>query len=213
MSSQAELLAMLRNALAGPLPGLAAQVRMAPEPRREELLNFKPPREPKMAAVLILLYPSPEGLTLALTRRTDTVENHRGQISLPGGARENGESLSQTALRETYEEIGIEPASVELLGELSRLYIPVSGFCVHPFVGFSPQRPTFRPDPIEVAEVIEVPLRVLLDPGTERAELREWRGQEVAVPFFQIGPHEVWGATAMILAEFQALWPDRPDFT
>jgi 8-oxo-dGTP pyrophosphatase MutT (NUDIX family) len=207
MPSNVELLAALCRALTGPLPGLSAQLRMAPEPRKEELLHFVKPVNPKVAGVLILLYPTTDGLTLALTRRTDSVEYHRGQISLPGGAQENSEDLAQTALREAQEEIGVDPASVELLGKLTPLYIPVSGFCVHPFVGYSPHRPTFRPDPVEVAEVIEVPLALLLDPRTARTEVWDWRGQQVPTPFYQVGPHQVWGATAMILAEFLAIWP------
>jgi 8-oxo-dGTP pyrophosphatase MutT (NUDIX family) len=186
---------------------------MAPEVRKEELLRFVPPANPKVASVLILLYPGADGLTLTLTRRTDTVENHRGQISLPGGAQENDEDLAQTALREAYEEVGIDPASVELLGKLTPLYIPVSGFRVHPFVGYSPHRPTFRSDPIEVAEVIEVPLALLLDPHTERTEVWDWRGQLVPVPFFQVGPYQIWGATAMILAEFLAVTSVPPGST
>jgi 8-oxo-dGTP pyrophosphatase MutT (NUDIX family) len=207
MDSQAEVLAALRRGLAGPLPGLAAQLRMAPEYRKDDLLHLALPGDARPAGVLILLYPGAEGLTFTLIRRTDTVEYHRGQISLPGGAREAGESLEQTALREAFEEVGVEPGSVEMLGELTPLYIPVSGFRVQPFVAYSSRRPDFQPDPVEVAEVIEVPLEQLLDPRTEHTEVWERYGQEVPIPLFQIGPHQVWGATAMILAELQALCP------
>ena len=191
----------VRRALACPLPGLPAQLRMAPAYRAEELQNRQPPPEPKQAAVLVLFYPYDGQIAFPLTRRTETVESHKGQISLPGGAREGDESLQATAQRETCEELEVCPDTLEVLGRLSPLYIPPSGFLINPFVAVSPARPNFEPDPMEVAELIETPLSLLLDPATVKWEEWTLRGTAVAVPFFHIYGHKVWGATAMVLSE------------
>jgi 8-oxo-dGTP pyrophosphatase MutT (NUDIX family) len=151
--------------------------------------------------VLVLFYPHDGQIAFPLTRRTETVESHKGQISLPGGAREGDESLRATALRETCEELEVCPDTLEVLGRLSPLYIPPSGFLINPFVAVSPARPNFEPDPMEVAELIETPLSLLLDPATVKWEEWTLRGTAVAVPFFHIYGHKVWGATAMVLSE------------
>ena len=192
----------IRRALARPLPGLEAQLRLCPRPRLGQERVLTTEWQPREGAVLLLLYPAGDELHLVLTRRTDTLGSHRGQISLPGGRREAGESLSQAALREAYEEIGLPPASVEIFGALTPVPVPVSNHRVTPFVGYIAARPDFRPDPGEVAELIEVPLALLLERATVREE--EWmlHGQRVQVPFFALGRHKVWGATAMILSEF-----------
>jgi 8-oxo-dGTP pyrophosphatase MutT (NUDIX family) len=206
-------IADVRRALTRPLPGLAAQLRMSPAYRIAELRDRTPPPAPKEAGVLILLYPHHGQLYLPLTRRTDTVENHKGQISLPGGARETGEALQETALRETCEELRAYAEDWAILGSLTPLYIPLSGFLITPFVAYTPTRPTFDPDPAEVAELIETPLALLLDPTTVVREKWEIRGAPVEVPFFRIYSHtrpahgvsKVWGATAMVLSELVTL--------
>jgi 8-oxo-dGTP pyrophosphatase MutT (NUDIX family) len=191
----------LQRALSRPLPGLEAQMLMAPAYRAEELRSRTPPQRPRQAGVLILFYPHDGQLHFPLTRRTEAVETHKGQISLPGGAQEDSERLLDTALRETCEELAACREELTVLGPLSPLYIPPSGFLIHPFVAYTHTRPSFEPDPVEVAELIDVPLPVLLDPLTEERE--EWliRGSCVDVPFFHIYGHKVWGATAMVLAE------------
>jgi 8-oxo-dGTP pyrophosphatase MutT (NUDIX family) len=194
----------VRAALKRPLPGLAAQARLAPPYRLEQLLQA-PPDDARPAGVLILLYPRAGALHFPLTRRTDGVEKHKGQISLPGGAQEEGESLLDTALRETREEIGVAVDAGSLLGELSPMYIPPSGFLVTPFVAALPERPVFSTLEREVAELIEAPVTALLDPALVRREMWNLRGVDVEVPYFQIGPHKVWGATAMVLSEFAAV--------
>jgi 8-oxo-dGTP pyrophosphatase MutT (NUDIX family) len=156
--------------------------------------------------VLILLYPHRDRLHLVLTRRSQRLAKHRGQISLPGGAREAGDpDLWHTALREAEEEVNLSPAEVRCEAELSRLYIPASHFEVHPFVGYNALRPDFVANQREVAEVIEMPLAVLLDPQAKREEDWVWKGREMVVPFYQYGRHVIWGATAMILSELQVL--------
>jgi len=201
----------VRRAMQGPRPGLAAMLSMAP--RYRTLADLIPKQDPKLGGVLILLYPLSsrrfqnlrEGgeLHFVLTRRTETVANHRGQVSLPGGAREPGDtSLEETARRETCEELGITLDGVEMLGALTPLYTPPSGYLIHPFVAHTATRPAFQPDPAEVAELIEVSLSTLLDPAARQEE--EWQIRDIRsrVPFFRFGEHKVWGATGMILAEF-----------
>jgi 8-oxo-dGTP pyrophosphatase MutT (NUDIX family) len=194
----------IRAALQKPLPGIAAQIRLAPEYRMESL-RATPPVDARAAAVLLLLYPHDGAWHFPLMKRVEDGLVHSGQISLPGGSQEPGESLQATALREACEEIGAACAEIDVLGQLSTLYIPPSNFLVTPTVGYVAQRPDFRCDPHEVAELIEVPLSTLFDRDVMRREPWNLRGVTVEVPFYQIGPHKVWGATAMILSEFSML--------
>lgn len=201
----------IRRALTSPLPGIEGQIKMAPQPRAGQLNRWDKPDNCREASVLLLLYPSasspdaPE-LHLVLTRRPEYPGVHSGQISLPGGRREGDESLQATALREAYEEVGLEPQTVEVIGQLSSLYTPPSNFCIYPFVAFSRVRPKFQPDAKEVAELIEPPLSLFLNPTTHKEEI--WHipnyGDRL-VPFFDVFGHCVWGATAMILSEFLML--------
>jgi 8-oxo-dGTP pyrophosphatase MutT (NUDIX family) len=195
----------LRRALSQPLLGLPAQMRMAPQPRPGSERILDPDLNCRNAAVLVLFYPCGAGLCLVLTRRTDALPDHSGQISLPGGTIEPGETPEDAALREAWEELDVNPQSVEVVARLSRLYIPPSNFCIQPVVGYTPGRPAFRPAPVEVAEVIEEPLGHLLDANTCTSEIWELRGLQVNVPYYRIGPHKVWGATAMVLCELLAL--------
>jgi 8-oxo-dGTP pyrophosphatase MutT (NUDIX family) len=193
----------VRAALDGPLPGLQAQITMAPRPRS---LHSNAGAAPRQAGVLLLLYPVEDVLHLVLTLRASALLHHSGQVSLPGGGWEEGDgSLQDTALREAWEEVGSNCDRWEMLGPLTPLYIPPSNNCVHPFVAHAPERPAFEPDHTEVAELLEVPLDRLVDPAARREE--EWvrQGQPVQVPFYLLDGHKVWGATAMILAEFAAL--------
>jgi 8-oxo-dGTP pyrophosphatase MutT (NUDIX family) len=198
----------VRRAMARALPGLPAQEHMSP-PYRSGIV----PREivnPNYGGVLILLYPRDGELHFVLMRRSDHPEDrHKGQISLPGGRHETADAdYRATALREAREELGIGLESYELLGTLSTLYIPPSNFYIYPLVAYTPLRPAFVPDPGEVAELIEVPLRTLLDPQTRIVE--EWtmpqlNNTTVMMPHYHIDDHKVWGATAMVLAEFADL--------
>ncbi len=191
----------IRTALQKPLPGLAAQIKLAPE-YRVPSLQRTPPDDARPAGVLILLYPRDGAWHFPLMKRVEDGLVHSGQISLPGGSQEAGESLRETALREACEEIGAACTEVDVLGQLSTIYIPPSNFLVTPTVGYTSTRPDFRCDPREVAELIEVPLSTLFDQDVVKREPWSLRGMTVEVPFYQIGLHKVWGATAMILSEF-----------
>lgn len=200
--------AKLREAFARPLPGLDAQLRMAPSPR----LNWDPLKFPEGAhdgAALLLVYPHDQTVHVALTVRGSGLRNHTGQVSLPGGRVDAGETLEQAALREAQEEIGVDPAIVEILGRLTPLHIPVSGFLLHPIVGFTSVRPAFQRAEWEVARIVEAPLPLLSDPSIVKREMRTRtvKGQtiDVAVPYYDIDGEKVWGATAMVLSEFCAI--------
>ena len=196
----------IEDALHRPLPGLAAMVRMAPIPR--PLTPPTPDHRPREGGVLVLLYPmgSDGELHLVLTRRSDSVADHKGQISLPGGSVDPDDcSTAATAVREACEEIGVCTTDLRLLGDLTPLYIPPSDFRIYPHVSYLPRRPEFNPQPDEVAELIEAPIRRFLDPTTVVWEDWTLRGQTVRVPYYNIHGHKVWGATAMVLAEFAAV--------
>ncbi|HSD82904.1 MAG TPA: CoA pyrophosphatase, partial [Anaerolineae bacterium] len=172
----------IRAALRKPLPGLAAQIRFAPQQRLESL-QATPPAEARAAGVLILLYLHDGEWRFPLMKRVEDGLVHSGQISLPGGSQEAGESLRETALREAWEEIGVARNQVEVIGQLSTIYIPPSNFLVTPTVGCVTQRPDFQGDPREVAELIEVPLSLLFDRRVVKREPWTLRGVTVEVPF------------------------------
>jgi len=181
---------------------LDAQRRMAPQPRQLVRLPAQS-GAPRLGGVLILIYRRGQQLWFVLTRRTENVETHQGQISLPGGAQEAGETLAETAVREAEEEIGIHRDDMRLIGRLAPLYIPPSDFEIHPFVAYCPSEPEFAVAPAEVAELLEVPLPCLLAPSVHHREQWTVRGYEMMIPFYRLNGHTVWGATAMVLSEFE----------
>jgi 8-oxo-dGTP pyrophosphatase MutT (NUDIX family) len=195
----------LHAALDAPLPGLPVQLRMSPQPRPGSDRILDPNLDCRRAGVLVLIYPCGDEPCLVLTRRTDAVDTHRGQISFPGGSLDPGEDAVTAALREGWEELAIDPTRLEVIGALSPLYIPPSGFCIYPTVAYAAERPDFVPNPDEVAEVIEAPLAHLLAPDARQEEVWEIRGAPVRVPFYAVEYHKVWGATAMVLCELLAL--------
>ncbi len=199
----------LRSALAEPLPGADAQRRMAPMPRP----GWQPNRSPlqaRDAACLLLLFPIEGRAHLLLTVRSSSLPSHAGQVSLPGGAVEAGESIEQTALRETQEETGVDPALVRILGRLTPLHIPVSGFVLHPVLGVADAQPSYRLAHSEVERLVEARLESLLDPDCVRHQTGTWDGASRDVPYFALDGLVVWGATAMVLAEFIAVASRSP---
>jgi 8-oxo-dGTP pyrophosphatase MutT (NUDIX family) len=164
----------------------------------------------RRAAILLPLFPKEGEIHLLLTRRTDSVEHHKGQISFPGGVSDPDDAgLAATALRETEEEVGILRTQVEILGILSDLSTP-SGFNIAPVVGFIPTLPHLKLHALEVAEIITAPLSFFADPSNERTMTVQRNGLTHRVYRYPFGVHDVWGATAAIVRMFlDALAPHR----
>lgn len=180
---------------------MAAQLRMAPRPR--PIRRGDLPGEPRRAAVLALLYPVNDVLHLVLMQRTESNGVHSGQVSFPGGRREEGETFEQAAIRETFEELGVADP-IEIMGQLTLIYVPPSDFEINPFVGYLPVRPQWTPSPAEVAAVIETPLDFMFDDTCKGIEsLTAPDGVTRQFPYYKIGDYKVWGATAAILSEFE----------
>jgi 8-oxo-dGTP pyrophosphatase MutT (NUDIX family) len=196
---------ILRERLAGTLPGIEAQLRFAPSPTRPGWQAGHLPAESRMAAALLLVYPRDSGVAVPLTVRGLGLARHAGQISLPGGAADPGETIVDAALREASEEIGIDPSSVRVLGELTPVHILVSGFTLHPIVGVTETEPDFVAAPGEVEEILEISLDDLRDASRIRRGVRMREGLAIEYPYFDLVGHQVWGATAMILGEFISL--------
>ena len=199
----------LRKRLSGTLPGVDAQMRFAPVPPRTGWQAGHFPADARSAAALVLLYPRQNDVALPLTVRSRDLARHAGQISLPGGATDDGETLVDAALREASEEIGVDPVSVRVLGELTPVHVLVSGFTLHPVVGVTDQRPSFIAAPSEVEEILEVSLDDLRDASRIRFATRVREGVAVEYPYFDLLGHQVWGATAMVLGEFICLLQDE----
>lgn len=200
------------------LPQVQAALLPGPPIPHDELLlvrdlagglvrRFEPPPglAPRLGAVLVLLYPQGDDLQLPLTVRSERLPSHRGEVSLPGGAIDPEDaSPAAAALRECHEELGVEPASITVLGSLTSFYIQPSNFQITPVVGFSAQPPVLRPNDAEVSSVLTTTLQELLDPARVVVEQWSLRGVDVHVPFFSIAGHKVWGATAVVLSELVA---------
>ena len=195
----------LRRRLSKPLPGLAAQLRMAPDPRTwpEEGARLRP------AAALLLIYPQAGEWHVPLTVRGSGLRHHTGQVSLPGGRLDHpDESVEEAALREAQEEIGVTPNTVEIIGRLTPVPIAVSGHLLHPVVGLSAERPAFSIAAPEVERLIEFPVSRLMRPdaiGFEQRVRQVPPHVMQTVPYFEADAARIWGATAMVLAEFAAL--------
>jgi len=199
------LAADLISALAKPLPGAAAHALMSPQPRRAWPAGVAP-EHVRNAAGLILVFPDAgDRAHIVLTVRAGTLERHGGQVSLPGGVIEPGESYAHAALREAHEEIALDARLVRVVGALTAIDIPVSGFRLHPIVGLSEARPAFAPAHGEVARILDVAIDDLTTPGCVAQTAREREGRRIDAPAFCLAGEEIWGATAMVLAEFLLL--------
>jgi 8-oxo-dGTP pyrophosphatase MutT (NUDIX family) len=209
-----DLREFLRERLRFSPPGRAAQARFAPD------LGFgrhfaEPPADARRAAVIALLYRTPEQpiapesaisqWRLPLIVRPEHLEHHAGQVALPGGMIEEGESSGEAALRELHEELGVPPDGIELLGELSPLYVFASDNFVVPWVAIASFVPTFILNVDEVNAVVELPVSNLIGEDHIGSEIREQNGVRFRAPFYRCGSHRIWGATAMMLAELAAI--------
>lgn len=197
----------LAERLTGPLPGPMVGSRFEPSPRLGRHYERIPP-DARAAAVLILLYPHEGHWHLPLTVRPEHLPDHPGQISLPGGSIDPGETSAAAALREFHEELGATGHPIRILGGLSPIYVAASRFRVDPHVAVSESRPPMAPSPHEVAELLEVPLFHLLDPDSLDCYERHYQGRPYNAPYFDWHGRRIWGATCMILGELVALLED-----
>ena len=183
---------------------MTAHQKMAPKGRSLAVPDLS--QKVKKSAVLILLYPENGELQICLTKRNDLLKHHPGQISFPGGRCEKHETDPMlTALRETEEEIGVPQKEVQVLGKLSTLYIPVSNFIIHPYIGWIATKPTFSINTSEVDKVITLPLFLFLDEDSQKKMPVETSIGPFEVPCYFISGQLIWGATSMIIAELEAI--------
>jgi len=195
-------LEQVRRALHDHLQGQAAHQLMMAMPRSTRRSEM--PGTPRQSAVLIALYERDGELWFPLTVRSQRVSKHKGQISLPGGAMDQGDgSFWRTALREANEELGIDSEGARQLGHLSELCILSSGFCVHPYVAAIDTDRDWIIQPDEVAQVIEAPLSLIFDESAKQVVEWSFESGTRSVPHYAYQGHVIWGATAMILSEFE----------
>jgi len=180
---------------------------MAPASRK---MPMNIPPDVRTSGVLILLYHKDEVLYTVLMQRVEDGKTHSGQMSLPGGKREpEDKDITDTALREAWEEVGIIREEVTVLGKLSPLYIPVSNFVVNPVVAYSETIPVFRTQASEVAAILEVPLGELFRDSIKRniqVKPSSSPNLTMEVPAYLAYGKVIWGATAMILSELEVIW-------
>lgn len=191
-----------------PLLGADAHFKMAPEGRVEELRAYTADRKhAKKAGVMALFYPKGRSTYLLLILRKTYKGVHSNQIAFPGGKVELDDiDLRATALRETHEEVGVHPSRVEVIKQLTEVYIPPSNFEVQPFIGLYAQPEPFVMQPSEVEALVEVSLLDFMnDENINEQILSTSYAQNIAVPSFKLNGYTVWGATAMMLSEVKEL--------
>ncbi len=209
-----ELIERLQRRLKYPLPGHDRFLELSgyKRPDLERARALEPP--PRESAVLALLYPKQEVPHLLLMVRPVYAGVHSAQVSFPGGKWEDHDAnLRATALREFEEETGASTRDVQVLGQLSPVYIPPSRMLVTPFVGHATSAGPWEPDPSEVARLLEVPLDLVLSDGClkRRTQYIQLMGREVEIPYFDLCGEVVWGATAMMIAELRELLAPDPE--
>ncbi|MEO1653115.1 MAG: CoA pyrophosphatase [Bacteroidota bacterium] len=201
-----EVLDFIQNRLQSDLPGSEAHFKMAPMARVTNKSRFAPNEKTRNGGVLILLYPEGNKLYFPLILRPEDTGVHSGQVALPGGKRdEEDQDIIHTALREAWEEVGVDVQRAQVLGQLSEIYIPPSNFLVSPTIAAIKERPVFNPSIHEVAQLILVDLEEFrYNNGKQMKEVTA-RYMKSTVPCYELNGHTVWGATAMILSEFLSI--------
>jgi 8-oxo-dGTP pyrophosphatase MutT (NUDIX family) len=205
-----QFIEQLRKRLSHSLPGPNVQYEMASIQRLKEMHpDSAVPKDAKVACVLNLLHFDEDRWKTVLIKRTENpLDRHSGQVSFPGGRFEPEDtSLEQVALREAQEEIGVDPNTIELIGQLSSLYIPVSNFWVHHYIGVLDAAPVFYPQPGEVEHILRPHVHLFSDPAArKKKDITIYNGVTLKdVPYFEVEGKVVWGATAMMLNELAAL--------
>ena len=168
----------------------------------ERILSKEKLASMKKAAVLLALFKKNNEWYFPLIKRPMHERNHPGQIALPGGAKEEDEKLNYTAIREAFEEVGIKTESVDIIGKLTPLPVPVSGYLIYPFIGILKKEPKWILNEDEVDELIITKVSELVNADNYYSETWELHGNKVEVPHFRINDHVIWGATASVLSEF-----------
>jgi 8-oxo-dGTP pyrophosphatase MutT (NUDIX family) len=202
-----DFVSLLSEKLESSLPGPDSHDLMAPVKARARQDYMEKAGEPKISAVLVLLYPQEEVIHTMLTLRHAYGGVHSAQVSFPGGKEEGDETPEQTALREAREEVGVSEEKVEVIGRMTELYIPPSNFLVRPVVGVLDHEPKFVKEESEVDQLIPTPLSVIIDEEivkTREIEISALQ-RTVESPYFDIAGQVVWGATAMMLSELKQI--------
>jgi 8-oxo-dGTP pyrophosphatase MutT (NUDIX family) len=203
---------ILKNELLKPLPGTDVQWKMASSDRMIRDFPRVPGPDARVAAVLILLYPDTGSVHTVFMQRHNYDGVHGGQISFPGGKKEDSDKdIIHTAIREAEEETGIDPEGISVLGTLTPLFIPVSNMIVTPVVGWTEKMPDFKHQPEEVVFLIDAELKRFLDPSMLKINPFEIRGEKINVKYFDYEGNVIWGATAMILNELLTIIKRRKD--
>jgi len=204
---------LIKIILPNKLPGKEAHLKLAPEPRITSLIKEQaPPSSAKESAVLVMLTPVKDNSgniikdksewTLLLIKRNTYYGVHSGQIAFPGGKCENYDiDYTATACREAYEELGINQDKIEIIGELTKLYVPPSNFTIYPILAVNNGIDRYIPEPREVTEYLHIPLRLFNPNNTKRCRVQAGPYSWVHAPGYIINGHTIWGATAMIIAE------------
>ena len=197
-----DFIASLKLEIQKGLPGTDVQWQMASSDRFVKDFPRFPGKDARDASVLILLYPHNGSIYTVFMQRPDYNGVHGGQFSFPGGKKESDdENTIQTAIREAWEETGVNPSIVNIIGTLTPLFIPVSNMLVTPVIGWTNGKPSFKHKPEEVLFLIEADVKKLLDPSIVKFKPFEIRDEILDIKYYDYEGNTIWGATAMILHE------------
>tara|TARA_B100001996_G_scaffold380207_1_gene367265 strand:- start:264 stop:884 length:621 start_codon:yes stop_codon:yes gene_type:complete len=202
---KSEFIKVLKKKLMSKLPGPTEHQSMLAKPLNKEYRFPKVSNQYTQASVLILIFPHKNIWNFFLTKRTDRLKYHKGQISLPGGTKNKGETLEETALRETEEEIGVNKLEISLIGKLTPYKIPVTPFKIFPFIGWTKAKPYTHPNTQEVQKIITVSIDSLINKKNKKNKIISMKDINVSIPYFELESEHVWGATGCILNEFREL--------
>ena len=194
--------AKIKSQLNKPLPGFKVYSSMSPSPSK---YSYNKP-DCRISSVLILLYKEKNKIFTILTKRSQKVRHHKGQISFPGGEKEPIESIRETAIREAHEEIGIKKNEIYVLGSLSEIYIPLSNFIIHPILAYSQSKPRLKINTDEVEHIIAITIDDLMNQKSLHNNKKIQIGSKsISVPCFIFQDNIVWGATSMVLKELKEI--------